>query len=432
MAVSNNNVSVYSHRASHYGRPLSYTASFNNDQFYHYSINVHKNGLIELFINGERVHTAQGQADYSAVPLGIGGTGNWGSWDTNDKNRFDGAIDELRLYNRALSEAEVAALYELESLPPKPATPEPELALASATVVNGFVVGVNIDFGGWGYTTPPEVRIVGGGGSGATAKAVVTDGVISELTVLTPGIGYTSTPEVEIDPPPYPPKQALAKAEVVNGFVVGYEVSDGGRGYRSAPRVRLISETGSGAKAKAVVVDGAVTAIEVLSPGAGYAAGDTVEIDPPPYPPLRAAGQAEVVNGFVVGLTVVDGGRGYSFPPKVQLTGGDGTGAAAIAVVENGRVTGLTLTDAGADYAYAPEVVIDPPQPLLSIEATDGRGQVRIEATAHDGANCRLEGSDDLRDWSRIGNEFVAEGDTVSFKFEASLAKRFYRFVWLD
>lgn len=54
-----------------------------------------------------------------------------------------------------------------------------------------------VDNGGTGYTSAPEVNIVGGGGYGAEARAIVSaTGVVTAIHVLNPGIGYTSTPTI--------------------------------------------------------------------------------------------------------------------------------------------------------------------------------------------------------------------------------------------
>ena len=81
----------------------------------------------------------------------------------------------------------------------------PRTATATATVMNGFVVGVTVTDGGAGYdnTRPPAVVIIGSEGSGATAAAVVAQGAVSEVKVLTTGSGYTSAPDVVIAEPPH-------------------------------------------------------------------------------------------------------------------------------------------------------------------------------------------------------------------------------------
>lgn len=68
------------------------------------------------------------------------------------------------------------------------------LQLTSTSVLSGIQV---ID-PGTGYTSPPEVVIVGGGGSGATAEAVLRNGRINGIIIKNPGSGYTTEPSVEL------------------------------------------------------------------------------------------------------------------------------------------------------------------------------------------------------------------------------------------
>lgn len=51
---------------------------------------------------------------------------------------------------------------------------------------------------GTGYTTPPEVIIEGGGGSGAIAQALLKNGRISDILVKNPGSGYSTAPTVTL------------------------------------------------------------------------------------------------------------------------------------------------------------------------------------------------------------------------------------------
>src|SRR5208283_3170431 len=77
----------------------------------------------------------------------------------------------------------------------------PHEATATATVVNGFVVGATITDGGCGYTNAPIVLIQGGGGTGATATAIVSNGVVTGVTITDAGSGYTSTPAISVYSP---------------------------------------------------------------------------------------------------------------------------------------------------------------------------------------------------------------------------------------
>ena len=72
---------------------------------------------------------------------------------------------------------------------------------ASAQVAYGYCVGATVTNGGAGYTTIPNVRFVGGGGSGAMGTASISNGMVTTITVTNVGSGYTSLPAVLIDAP---------------------------------------------------------------------------------------------------------------------------------------------------------------------------------------------------------------------------------------
>jgi hypothetical protein len=95
-----------------------------------------------------------------------------------------------------------------------PTPPLPTTARASAQIVNGFIVALNILDGGEGYAEPPKVTIAGGGGSGATATAQISRGIVTGFTITNAGIGYTTQPEIAIEPPPLLPKLAIAPSRV--------------------------------------------------------------------------------------------------------------------------------------------------------------------------------------------------------------------------
>jgi hypothetical protein len=96
------------------------------------------------------------------------------------------------------------------SPPPMP----PRKAVASASVVNGFVVGFNLTDVGAGYDTPPAVLLIGGGGTGATAVATVVNGVVTGISITNPGAGYTSAPRVQIASPPFSPRVGVSVSKV--------------------------------------------------------------------------------------------------------------------------------------------------------------------------------------------------------------------------
>ncbi|OWK40275.1 RTX toxin [Fimbriiglobus ruber] len=137
------------------------------------------------------------------------------------------------------------------------------LAAATAAVAGGSVTGITVTSGGSGYKVAPNVTLVGGGGTGATAVATFVDGDVTEITVTNAGIGYTSAPTVVIDYPGtfisdyagFPMDQnsngvnGEAAPDVNNGATaangdLGYSV-DSYHGYVNVPAAPTTSTTGN-------------------------------------------------------------------------------------------------------------------------------------------------------------------------------------------
>ena len=63
---------------------------------------------------------------------------------------------------------------------------------------NGYsIVSIEVSNPGADYRTPPAVLITGNG-TGATAQAFVSNGKVSGIRIITPGEGYTTTPQVSL------------------------------------------------------------------------------------------------------------------------------------------------------------------------------------------------------------------------------------------
>ena len=132
----------------------------------------------------------------------------WNYGWTTVADDFDGVIDDVRIYNRALSSNEVAQLYASESFC------SPHRAQAIATLSGDGVAGAAMTDSGCGYTNTPSVRIVGGGGSGATAVANMTNGIITDVVITSAGSGYTNAPRILIESPPFVPMVSIAVSKV--------------------------------------------------------------------------------------------------------------------------------------------------------------------------------------------------------------------------
>ncbi|MDB6078087.1 MAG: uncharacterized protein JWO82_1834, partial [Akkermansiaceae bacterium] len=101
---------------------------------------------------------------------------------------------------------------------------------------------------------------------------------------------------------------------------------------------------------KATFMQG-LTAANVCSDGARIDTnGKTINIDQPLLGTLGTTG--------VSAIPLAAGGSGYLAAPVVAISGGDGTGASAVANVAGGVVTSITITSAGTGYTSPPTVTL--------------------------------------------------------------------------
>jgi hypothetical protein len=78
----------------------------------------------------------------------------------------------------------------------------PTRATANSTITNGQLSEISLVQGGFGYgNVSPTVRLIGGGGTGASATAQIENGVVTRISITTSGSGYTTPPRIQIDPP---------------------------------------------------------------------------------------------------------------------------------------------------------------------------------------------------------------------------------------
>jgi hypothetical protein len=109
------------------------------------------------------------------------------------------------------------------------------------------VQGVNIINSGYGYTTPPSVAFIGGGGSGAEASTIISDGVIGEFIIVNGGSGYYDEPNVTISSPPSGLSTATARAIVgSSGTISNIVITDAGIGYTTPPTITISPPTNTG------------------------------------------------------------------------------------------------------------------------------------------------------------------------------------------
>jgi hypothetical protein len=209
---------------------------------------------------------------------------------------------------------------------------------------------------------------------------------VTALTVMDGGAGYTSAPQVAIVGGGG--ADAAATASINNaGAVVALNLTHGGLGYTSEPQVTFSGGGGSGATATAQR-GGLCRAIDITTevftrvtprfvPGSSVTAPPTVDelkylahcrqVNPGDKQSLSSTddGWFSIVIGNrfpspgagpVVRLTLVEGGSGYSSAPDVAISGGGGTGATAVAELADDAIVSLKLKTGGSGYTSPPTI----------------------------------------------------------------------------
>ena len=153
-------------------------------------------------------------------------------------------------------------------------------------------LSVLVTSAGFGYSSSPNVTFIGGGGTGAIAQAVLTPTTVSSVNVTNGGTGYTTATG------PFSGgggngAAATANVNLTSHTVANITLTNGGFGYTSAPTVTIVG-TGTGATTTASISTSSVASINIISPGTGWTSA-----------------------------------------PRVSITGGNGTGASAVASINS-------------------------------------------------------------------------------------------------
>ena len=90
---------------------FSPTSSVLPDVWTHVAVTKTDQQFIRLYVNGSEVASGQGTLPTSATPAGFNIGSTQGPEGTADFQDFQGLIDEVSIYNRALSASEIAAIY---------------------------------------------------------------------------------------------------------------------------------------------------------------------------------------------------------------------------------------------------------------------------------------------------------------------------------
>jgi len=170
-------------------------------------------------------------------------------------------------------------------------------ATASATINTGYVREIFLNNDGYAYTSNPVVAIssspTGQIGDNATAVAItsVRNGVrsVERIYLTNAGAGYSTPPTITIIGGGGAGAAATCSIETTYNGVIRFTITDGGVGYGTAPTVTISApgQTGIGQTAVGISSIGlvgsdiVVRSVYVANPGIGYTSNPTVVIANP-------------------------------------------------------------------------------------------------------------------------------------------------------
>ena len=91
---------------------------------------------------------------------------------------------------------------------------------------------------GYGYSTTPGVRFIGGGGSGAAATATIGDGIVGIITVTNSGSGYITPPSITFTGISTISSAATAVVSTA-GSITAIYITNAGLGYTAEPIITI-------------------------------------------------------------------------------------------------------------------------------------------------------------------------------------------------
>jgi hypothetical protein len=193
-------------------------------------------------------------------------------------------------------------------------------ARADYDPITGTVTGTTLISQGAGYIAQPVVRIVNGGGTGATAITTVVDGTVVDVRVNNPGENYSTTPTITFEGG----GGSGATVGMVLFKAVYARVNNGGSGYSVNDKLLIVGGSGSVTTliVKNVGTNGTVTVVEIDQAGSYSMLPSTVAA-PTTVTPSGGTGCLIDLSMGLDDITLSSGGSSYNSGPRVRFVGGN-------------------------------------------------------------------------------------------------------------
>ena len=189
------------------------------------------------------------------------------------------------------------------------------------------IVSITVVNGGYNYTTPPNIVITGGNGSGATATCTVLNGAIQTVTMTINGSGYSTQPTVTAN----------------TGIVSSVTMNSWGKNYYVLGNISTTFSQPQGLNPSAFALNTSVTLGSYIQTGTGkiYYVASSGITSPSVTPTFDYT--SATYNGVANGTCTLN----------YVATQAQGT-----AVLTNNGISAITITVAGYGYTSVPSITI--------------------------------------------------------------------------
>jgi len=193
-----------------------------------------------------------------------------------------------------------------------------------------------------GYIT--DLKLVAFGGTAECQASVSSLTGVSKVVLLDDGSGYTEIPTVTIsDPGGNPDTSGILGALPTSQYS------------KTATAVAITTSVGGVQSIKEILI---------TNTGYGYTEPPTVTITGGNG--SGAIATCIISTGSILNIGITDKGDRYYQPPTITIDPpvGGGTTATAISRIQSGRLSEVLITNAGSGYTTIPNITVSPPPPV--------------------------------------------------------------------
>lgn len=213
-------------------------------------------------------------------------------------------------------------------------------------------------------------------------------------------------------------KTATATSVIGSGYIRKVYLNDDGYAYSSTPTVSIAPAPLGGINATAVAITTSykgsslfsVKEIILTNSGFGYTSIPKITISGGGGTGAAATCSIEKTENGVIGFNIIDGGEGYKTKPLITISG-PGIGETAVGIAslgQNSEIVSISISNPGVGYTQPPTVLIEPPS-IISGSGNYALNEIVVGSVSN--TKARVKDWDEKTKILKVSN--VGIGETV-------------------